>query len=87
MATRPLIGGGEGRSVARTFKCYDHKEMHNIDGLVTITGGKATTLRAMAETTADMVCAKLGINVPCATKDTLLLSYRQYYMQPSEDML
>jgi glycerol-3-phosphate dehydrogenase len=87
MATRPLIGGGEGRSVARTFKCYDHKEMHNLDGLVTITGGKATTLRAMAETTANVVCSKLGINAPCVTAETPLLSYRQYYMQPSEDLL
>lgn len=87
MATRPLIGGGEGRSVARTFKCYDHKEMHSLDGLVTITGGKATTLRAMAETTADIVCAKLGMNVPCTTRETPLLSYRQYYMQPNEDLL
>ncbi len=80
MATRPLVGGGSGRSVARTFKCYDHKETHNIDGLVTITGGKATTLRAMAEKTADTVCARLSISTPCATKDTPLLSYRQYYM-------
>ena len=87
MATRPLIGGGEGRSVARTFKCYDHKEMHSLDGLVTITGGKATTLRAMAETTADLVCAKLGMNAPCTTRETPLLSYRQYYMQPNEDLL
>lgn len=79
MATRPLIGGGEGRSVARTFKCYDHKETHNVDGLVTITGGKATTLRAMAEKTADIVCQKLGLSVQCTTKDTPLISYRQYY--------
>lgn len=83
MATRPLIGGGEGRSVARTFKCYDHKETHNVGGLVTITGGKATTLRAMAEKTADVVCAKLGLNVSCATKDTPLISYRQYYALPN----
>ncbi|HEY3312221.1 MAG TPA: FAD-dependent oxidoreductase [Anaerolineales bacterium] len=83
MATRPLIGGGEGRSVARTFKCYDHKETHNVDGLVTITGGKATTLRAMAEKTADVVCAKLGLSVACTTKDTALISYRQYYMLPN----
>lgn len=87
MATRPLIGQGEGRSAARTFKCYDHKEMHSLDGLVTITGGKATTLRAMAETTADIVCAKLGMNAPCITRETPLLSYRQYYMQPHEDLL
>ncbi len=79
MAARPLVGGGSGRSIARTFKCFDHKETHNIDGLVTITGGKATTLRAMAEKTSDVVCAKLGISTPCVTKETPLLSYRQYY--------
>ncbi len=83
MATRPLISSGSGRSAARTFKCYDHKETHNVDGLVTITGGKATTLRAMAEGTADVVCRKLGINAPCTTKDVLLLSYRQYYSLPN----
>jgi glycerol-3-phosphate dehydrogenase len=83
MAARPLVGGGSGRSMARTFKCYDHKETHNIDGLVTITGGKATTLRAMAEKTADVVCAKLGISMPCLTRETPLLSYRQYYASPN----
>ncbi len=83
MATRPLIGAGEGRSAARTFKCYDHKEIHNVDGLVTITGGKATTCRAMAEKTTDIVCNKLGINSVCMTKEVPLLSYRQYYMRPN----
>ena len=83
MAARPLVGGGSGRSMARTFKCYDHKETHNVDGLVTITGGKATTLRAMAEKTADVVCAKLAITTPCLTKETPLLSYRQYYTHPN----
>jgi glycerol-3-phosphate dehydrogenase len=83
MATRPLIGGGMGRSSARTFKCYDHKETDNVDGLVTITGGKATTLRAMAEKTADVVCEKLGVKTACTTKDVQLLSYRQYYVLPN----
>jgi len=82
-ATRPLIGAGEGRSAARTFKCYDHKETDNVDGLVTITGGKATTLRAMAEKTADVVCEKLGMQAVCVTKDTPLVSYRQYYALPN----
>ncbi len=85
MATRPLIGGGTGRSVARTFKCFDHKESHNVDGLVTITGGKATTLRAMAEKTADIVCAKLGVNVACTTKEIPLRSYRDYYALPNQE--
>ena len=80
MATRPLIGSGTtGRSIARTFKCYDHKETDGVDGLVTITGGKATTLRAMAEKTADIVCAKFGLTIPCCTRETPLCSYREYY--------
>jgi glycerol-3-phosphate dehydrogenase len=81
-ATRPLVGGGTGRSVARTFKCFDHKESQGIDGFVTITGGKATTHRVMAEKTADMVCEKLGVTSECVTKETKLLSYREYHRIP-----
>jgi glycerol-3-phosphate dehydrogenase len=84
MATRPLVGAGStGRSIARTFKCFDHKETHNIDGLVTITGGKATTLRQMAEKTADVVCQKMGITTPCTTKEVPLISYRKFYTLPN----
>jgi Glycerol-3-phosphate dehydrogenase len=79
MASRPLIAAGSARSAARTFKCFDHKETDNVEGLVTITGGKATTLRAMAEKTADIVCQKLGIQAPCLTREIPLLSYRQYF--------
>jgi glycerol-3-phosphate dehydrogenase len=50
---------------------------------VTITGGKATTLRAMAEKTADVVCTKLNITAPCMTKEIPLLSYRSYYTTPN----
>jgi glycerol-3-phosphate dehydrogenase len=81
MSARPLVGGGEsGRSLARTFKCFDHKETDGIDGFVTITGGKATTCRAMAETTVDTVCRKLGIQAACQTKEITLASYRDYYL-------
>ncbi len=80
MSARPLVGSSaDGRSLARTFKCFDHKDIDNIDGIVTITGGKATTCRAMAETTVDVVCRKLGINTPCTTKEVVLDSYREYY--------
>jgi len=80
MATRPLIGAGAtGRSAARTFKCFDHKESDGVDGFVTITGGKATTLRRMAEKTSDIVCQKLDIEEECRTAETPLISYRQYY--------
>jgi glycerol-3-phosphate dehydrogenase len=82
MAIRPLVGAGSsGRSLARTFKCFDHQESDGIGGLVTITGGKATTCRAMAEKTADIVCAKLGISVACETRERSLASYRRYYTE------
>lgn len=81
MSARPLVGGGEsGRSLARTFKCFDHQETDGVGGLVTITGGKATTCRAMAETTVDVACQKLGIRAECVTKDVPLISYRNYYL-------
>lgn len=80
MSARPLVGSGDGgRSLARTFKCFDHKETDGIDGFVTITGGKATTCRAMAQTTADVVCKKLAISTQCTTQDLPLISYRDYY--------
>lgn len=80
MSARPLVGKGQdGRSLARTFKCFDHKVTDDIDGLVTITGGKATTCRVMAEKTADLVCSKLGINARCTTTETPLKPYREYY--------
>jgi glycerol-3-phosphate dehydrogenase len=81
-AARPLIGSkgaDEGRELSRTFKCFDHKERDNVEGLVTICGGKATTLRGMAETTVDVVCHKLGLDIPCRTKEEPLLPYRAYY--------
>ena len=73
VATRPLIGGvGPERSISRTFKAYDHKETDNVEGLVTITGGKATTLRLMAEKTVDLICKKFNLNIPCTTAETPL---------------
>jgi glycerol-3-phosphate dehydrogenase len=81
-AARPLVGaagGGGGRELSRTFKCFDHAATDQVEGFVTITGGKATTLRAMAEAAADLVCAKLGVDAACRTRDTVLLSHADYY--------
>jgi glycerol-3-phosphate dehydrogenase len=80
MSARPLIGSSvEGRSLSRTFKCYDHQESEGIGSFVTITGGKATTCRAMAEKTVDLVCQKMGISASCSTREIPLDSYRYYY--------
>lgn len=80
VSARPLIGSSvKGRSLSRTFVSYDHKAQDGIEGFVTITGGKATTCRAMAEKTADTVCQNLGFQAQCATKDFVLASYRDFY--------
>ena len=79
-AARPLIAQAvaDGRNLSRTFSCYDHAA-DNVAGLVTIAGGKTTTSRAMAERVADVVCAKLGITVPCRTREVPLTPYRLFY--------
>jgi glycerol-3-phosphate dehydrogenase len=82
-AARPLIGSRDdadsGRELSRTFKTIDHAVDDGVQGFVTITGGKGTTLRGMAEVCADVVCRKLGIDVPCATRDTVLLPHTAAY--------
>ena len=82
-AARPLIGSKDqvdsGRELSRTFKTYDHKETDGVEGFVTITGGKGTTLRGMAELCANVICAKLGIETACQTRDTVLLPHEAYY--------
>jgi len=82
-AARPLIGSrgqaDTGRELSRTFKTYDHRESDGVEGFVTITGGKGTTLRVMAELCADVICAKLGIDAECRTRDTVLLPHEAYY--------
>jgi glycerol-3-phosphate dehydrogenase len=50
-----------------------------VEGFVTITGGKATTLRAMAEAAADLVCAKLGVDAPCRTREVVMAPHTAYY--------
>ena len=67
---RPLVGSqhsGDDRSVGRGFALFDHTE-DGLENFATITGGKLTTYRLMAEKTADLVCHRLGISLPCLTR-------------------
>ena len=76
---RPLLGAGGGsddRSVTRGFDLVDHSK-DGIDNFITITGGKLTTFRLMAEKTSDMVCAHLGISAPCRTRTIPLVPVQQ----------
>jgi glycerol-3-phosphate dehydrogenase len=86
-AARALVGvasgatAESGRDLTRELRCFDHAaDATPTEGFVTITGGKATTLRAMAEVTADVVCAKLGISEPCRTGETVLLPHTAWYV-------
>ena len=71
---RPLLGSAgtaDSRVVSRGFALIDH-EMHGLDNFATLTGGKLTTCRLMAERAADLVCRRLGVTRPCLTATTLL---------------
>jgi glycerol-3-phosphate dehydrogenase len=71
---------GTGRGLARDLRCFDHAaDGTPTEGFVTIAGGKATTLRAMAEAAADVVCAKLGLEQPCQTTEVVLLPHSAWY--------
>jgi glycerol-3-phosphate dehydrogenase len=73
---RPLYqdtkAGADLRKVTRKYALLDHSTRDGVDGLVTITGGKWTTYRMMAEHTVDLVCQKLGTERPCHTATTVL---------------
>jgi glycerol-3-phosphate dehydrogenase len=55
------------RDVTRAHALLDHAERDGIGRFVTITGGKLTTFRLMAEETMDAVCRQLGDVRPCRT--------------------
>jgi glycerol-3-phosphate dehydrogenase len=55
------------RDVSRTYTLLDHPAQDGVQNFVTITGGKLTTYRAMAEVTLDSVCRHLGTERPCTT--------------------
>jgi glycerol-3-phosphate dehydrogenase len=66
---RPLVMSSAdetlgGRKASRGFVLFDH-ESEGVNNLATITGGKLTTFRLMAEKTGDLVARRLGNHQPC----------------------
>ncbi len=55
------------RDVTRSHALLDHAQRDGVSGFVTITGGKLTTYRLMAEQTVDAICAQLGEPRTCTT--------------------
>jgi glycerol-3-phosphate dehydrogenase len=81
-AARPLIvrdADTAPTKISRGFECVDHARRHGVEGFVSLLGGKATTMRAMAEKAADLICQKTGRTAACRTRETRLLHYRRFY--------
>jgi glycerol-3-phosphate dehydrogenase len=78
-AARPLlqVDGAGGRATTRGYSCIDHAA-EGAPGFFSVVGGKTTTARLMAEKAADRVCAFLGVEAACRTRDVHLLSYRKW---------
>ncbi len=66
-------GPGDDRSVSRGFYLIDHQN-DDLDNFITITGGKLTTFRLMAQKTADLIAKKLHNTEGCTTAVTPLRS-------------
>jgi glycerol-3-phosphate dehydrogenase len=72
---RPLFQdakAGDTRDVTRAHAVLEHRERDGVDGFLTITGGKLTTLRLMAQDVVDAMCAQLGEDRPCRTAEVVL---------------
>ena len=70
---RPLYQegfSGDSRDATRSLTLLDHKARDGVQGLLTITGGKWTTFRMMAEKTVDRACEHLGVERACTTAST-----------------
>ncbi|PWN05120.1 glycerol-3-phosphate dehydrogenase/oxidase [Rhodohalobacter mucosus] len=65
---RPLVKAGDGKDTASLSR--DHTLIVSKSGLVTITGGKWTTYRKMAQDTIDQAATVAGLNVQeCVTEN------------------
>lgn len=84
---RPLLAPAEGKS-SPSERTADLSRRHTVrtshNGVVTITGGKLTTYRKMAEDTVDVVVKRLGGSAgPCVTKRLRLQGAGSLKRQPA----
>ena len=74
---RPLVKSGEGRNTAALSR--DHTIQVDSSGLLTITGGKWTTYRNMAEDCVNHAALLAGLDEkPCVTKQLNVHGYLQH---------
>src|SRR3954470_21287127 len=60
---------GDTRDVSRTHAVVDHLARDGVRGLLTMSGGKLTTARLMAQDLVDGMCAQLEVDRPCRTAE------------------
>ncbi|HEX3318804.1 MAG TPA: anaerobic glycerol-3-phosphate dehydrogenase subunit GlpA [Solirubrobacteraceae bacterium] len=60
------------RDLSRAHALLDHAERDGVTGFLTITGGKLTTYRLMAQDTVDAMCRQLGEDRPSRTAEVPL---------------
>ena len=73
---RPLLPAKkvtDSRALSRGFVVMDH-EVEGLSNFITVTGGKITTFRLMAEKAADLVCQRMGVKSQCRTNTVPLES-------------
>ncbi len=71
---RPLVkdarvSAADTRHMSRGMNVLDHAERDGLKGLLTISGGKLTTYRLMAQNVVDAMERQLGTSNPCRTAD------------------
>src|SRR5207344_653122 len=66
---RPLLAQGDPEDARTSDLSRRHAVIPGPFGLFTITGGKLTTYRSMAEDLVDQVAGGLGGSGPCRTRD------------------
>jgi glycerol-3-phosphate dehydrogenase len=85
---RPLYqekGPAESRDVTRAHAVLDHRARDGVERFLTITGGKFSTFRLMAQDAVDAAAAALGTQRPCRTAEEALpdSEQRRFYWMGS----
>ncbi len=60
------------RHMSRGLALVDHDRRDGVSGFLTITGGKLTTYRLMAETVVNAMCEQMGETRACRTADEVM---------------
>jgi len=68
----PDVGSDDPTDITRDFFLLDHADRDALPGMSTVVGGKLTTYRMMAESVADHVCERFGVDADCRTADVPL---------------